>query len=232
MPLPHPQAGVWVGGSPSCSGPPQAAGRQRPPLGTRGRPCPARPTRARPAAAGFLQPGRPRAPPGRALGRGAAGRGAETLSGASGHRVVLAEARGPFPEQGLSPKAGRRAGACTRTQRSVLDFTAPCPLSLPGCPRGSSRSGLAQATAPGSGRPPRVAPGLCEGAGGRWALTRLGWTPAVAPGTGTLRVPFVNGGKGPPPRSENGQPGFSGLRALNNRLGAVGSSSGPHPAEL
>lgn len=41
----------------------------------------------------------------------------------------------------------------------------------------------------------------------------------------------MNGGKGPPP-SENGQPGFSGLRAPNNRLCSLGSPSGPHPAEL
>lgn len=224
-----------MGGSPSCSGPPRAAGRQRPPLGTRGRPCPARPTRARPAAAGFLQPGRPRAPPGRALGRGAAGRGAETLSGASGHQVVLAEARGPFPEQGLSPKAGRRAGACARTQWSVLDFTAPCPLSLPGCPRGSSRSGLAQATAPVVGPAAPSGPRALRGRRGA-----LGPHPARLDPLGGARDwdfagSFCERREGPsphPPRSENGQPGFSGLRALNNRLGAVRSSSGPHPAEL
>lgn len=175
----------------SSSGPPRAGGRQRPMLGARGRPCPAEPTRARPAAAGLPEPGR---------GAGAAGEGRSRArrrdpARSLGPRVVSGAQRrlavAPFPELGLSPKAAIgtsetrrrgifRDGGCVRPRHKGLFSTPPLPSrSLPaGSRRGSHRGGAALAAVPGGGVAAGVAPE----------------DTAVAPRTRTLWAPFVNGG--------------------------------------
>lgn len=127
--------------------------------------------------------------------------------------------RGIFPETGC---VRPRHKGLSRPPRSL-----PA-RSLPSCRRGSSRSGSALATMLGvGGGSPEWSP---EDARGHWDLVRLRWTQS-RPRLG-IWVPFVNGGKGPPCISENGPPThtwISGLRALNCKLGSLGSSSGPYP---
>lgn len=160
---------------------PGAAGQQWLSLATRGRPCPVGTTRARPAAAGC--PNREERGRlwdwgwGRARRRGSVPRLWPLSPPGRPARVRL----GGGALAGCRPgtrEAGRRGGVCARTQRSFLELSAPCRLSLPRRRRGSRRSGAAQAKAPR--RPPPVAPGPCAGARGRWALNRLGRIPAVA----------------------------------------------------
>lgn len=162
--VPLPLARVGEGGAPFRSVPPGAAGRQWLSLGTRGRPCPARPTRARPAAAGFPEP--------RKAGRLGAGGWGGVQPGAEPTpwpEPGVAEASRPTREGPLRSRGSRQmpqwgparpgveVGVCARTQRSLPDLTAPCPLSLPGCRSGSG----------GSGSPRRrVAPRPREGARG------------------------------------------------------------------
>lgn len=145
MPLPHPQAGVWREALHPAPGRPPRQGGSRPRWALGVAPAqPDAPGRARRCR--FPRTGESAGASGAGAGRGAAGRGAETLPGASGHRAFPADAR-----RALS---GPSRGARARTQRSLLVLAVPCLPSLLGGPRGSSCSGSARATTPGTGRPP------------------------------------------------------------------------------
>lgn len=130
------------------SGPPGAGGRQRPMLGTRGRPCPAEPTRARPAAAGFPEPSQGGAQP------GAAPRPCPEPR--PGSPPAPSRWLSPFPELGLPPKAAirtseaRRRGVfrergCVRPRHKGL-------FSTPALPSRSLPAGFPEGEPPGRDR--------------------------------------------------------------------------------
>lgn len=193
MPLPHPQAGVWREALHPAPGRPPRQGGSGPRWALGVAPAqPDRPGRARRCR--FPRTGK---------SAGASGAGAGDGRGQARRRDP-ARSLGPpslpgrragcplWTEPGLSAKAGRRRGACARTQRSFLALTVPCLASLPGGPRRSSCSGSTQATTPGD-RPPTERPrDLARARGASGPSPGSAGPPRWRPGTGTLRVPFVN----------------------------------------
>lgn len=192
---------------------PGTAGRQRSALGTRGRPSPAQPSHRACGPRVSRDREEPPAPPGRELGGAPppcreprSPRTCSSLAG-GGLRPPRAAPAAPFRSRGSrqKPPLGPASEAQRRFPQDTKVFSRS-PRSLPGCRRGSSGPGTWRGGARSS-----------PGAGGHRGSPRAG-----ALGS------FCEQREASPPRvPENRQLGSSALRALNNKLGSLGSYAGP-----